>query len=382
MGYIKKYLRDIPSSILMIIGLAISYFVIINCADIAGKITNEYMSLNNYQYVVEYRVEYNVEKSDERQAGEECIEREHIEYFENVDCSYVAMTSFPLYLNREPTAYHASILFSYDSMAKMRNKNGMKIHYKSELVSSGECVYLGETLANYLKTKYESTNLYDEGTEYKTIDILENNSSGGIDNSLYIVWDYCTPEQRTAIINKATSEVNNISVSILLKSDIPIDDVYQKNISDFSKYPYLDFVLYEAEVMSDYQNLWYRYFSITFNVVSLIFSVMVCLVITDLWIARRRREVAIRKAFGYSNSKLFKLLFTDLLRISLPAFILAFVLQITYKLIFDERFIFGASSAIRTLAVILSILLIILLLMNRVLNKVKKISPIEWIRRV
>ena len=377
MGYIKRYLRDIPSSILMIIGLSISYFVIINCADIAGKITNEYMSLNNYKYMIEYIVR----DTSIGELGKESITQEHIEYFENVDCSYVAINDEIMYINREPSQYNYTILFSDDSLVKMKNKDGMTIHHKEELINSGKCAYLGETLANYLETRYESTNFYDNDTEYKVIDILENNSSGGIDNSLYIVWDYCTPEQRTAIIKKITADTIG-SVKIMLKSDIPIDDVYHKNVSDFSKYPYLDFMLFDAEILSDYQNLWYKYLSITFNIISLIFSIMVCLVITDLWIARRRKEIAIRKAFGHSNYKLFKFIFADLLRISLPAFILAFFFQITYKLIFNERFVFGANSAIRTLAVVLSILLIILFLMNRVLNKIKKISPIEWIRRV
>jgi len=103
--------------------------------------------------------------------------------------------------------------------------------------------------------------------------------------------------------------------------------------------------------------------------------------ISDLWIERRKKEIAIRKAFGYKTSNLFTLLFKDFAVISIPAVVLAFIFQITYQIVFKEKFLLDVYFLYKTAAISGGILFIVLWLLQRVIGKARKIQPVEWLRR-
>lgn len=375
---VHKYLRDIPVSSLMIIGLAISFFIVINAADITSKIVDEQKSTNDYDYNIDCMIKS--PSTDEFNNKDNAIIYDIITYLEQLECEYVSTSDIIIYVNQNLSNYTCDIIFGNQKDLKMYNVEGEDLPYDKQNINSGNCAYLGETIAKDFLIQTNTKDFIIGKCNYNTLDTLENHMSGGIDNSIYIIWDYCTQEQKEILATAMYEKLSGF-FRIYLKSDSPLDSDYDMLVKDMLQKFNFEILLFDALYSGDYQNAWYQVYSSAFTIISFVFSVLSCFVISDMWVSRRKKEIAIRKAFGFNTYQLFRLLFKDIFKLSAPSFILAMVIQLLYKIFFHETFSFGIVFWLKALIIISGMFIVIFLIIERILNRIKRISPIEWIRR-
>lgn len=170
-----------------------------------------------------------------------------------------------------------------------------------------------------------------DGKKYVTL-CLEEYEVVGVIGSLSDYWDYkivlnvhCMGEQTLSkISNYRAYEINIESNQGPVKSTY--EQVFQNikkkdgrcNISSYQNY---------GKGENTISNTLNRQ-NIRVNAMVYVFCLVNSILISYFWIMQRRKEIAIRKAFGYGNGKIVKMLFIEMLQLMLFSLILFLVLYI------------------------------------------------------
>lgn len=353
MSYIRKIFRNLAYDVLMMVGFSISCFILLNVADLVTKIMNEEEKNDTFDYVeylgisgetTEQNIAHLVDILDKIENG-----NTYINAIVNID--------------RRMDDNTANLV--------MQDNEGLMLSFKEGEYVSGtnytNAVIIGESLEKYVK--------YEDGKKYlivgkcklHVIAIIENSMSGGIDTSMYILWDSLSMDVKERIL--AESSISDVCI----KSQLDISQTCTNLTVQMESYGVTMFS-YEPQYTGDYQNYWYRTYSKVIFVVSVLFSLFTCFSISYLWAINRKRELAIRMAYGYSRIQICRLLFKDLCHLVLPAFVLSVIIQIVYNLAIKETMLLQENFMTRLLILFGGIMLIVILNVLNLMNKLKSNS--------
>lgn len=67
-----------------------------------------------------------------------------------------------------------------------------------------------------------------------------------------------------------------------------------------------------------------------------LFSIINIIIVSELWIKARYREIAVRKVFGYDDLKIYFLLYRDMIKIVFISVVIAVLIQVILKAVFNE----------------------------------------------
>lgn len=324
----KKYFREGSVSLLLTVGLSVVCFSLINAVDLPEKVIREKASLEdnqfNYSYALETNVDGNVHTEDKTAflAIEKVVERLSAQKRANISFSSC------LYLEENGGMTECDVLVSINEPLKMRDMNDNPIEVTNNLDKSA---ILGETIAKKMLGNKRSDNFIVNGEEVDIAYIVQNSSiSTGYDDSLYLIWNNCSPGVKEEIV---LSVVERNVAWIYLESDSPIDELVveiealceENGLYVNAVIPMND----KGNMQSDYE--WDIYFGRIFVCVAFAFSMLTCFSISEIWIKHRKKELVIRNAFGYTKRQILKLVLCDFVKLSVPSFVLAFVMQIIYN---------------------------------------------------
>lgn len=113
------------------------------------------------------------------------------------------------------------------------------------------------------------------------------------------------------------------------------------------------------------------------GIIMIIFSMFNTLVVTSMWIIRRRKELMIKKAWGMSEGMIFIRTFFELSRHLIASIPVMVLFQIVYMLIFKESVTFNLY---KYAYLILGIIIILLLVSYAALLRIRKLKPAEGLR--
>lgn len=112
----------------------------------------------------------------------------------------------------------------------------------------------------------------------------------------------------------------------------------------------------------------------------IVFSIVNCIYISNIWIIRKQRELVIKKTFGYGMIKIIKGIVNEMFSITVFTAVLSVVLQIIYgKITGEPTFSFSPSSVALVIMAV-----VIITVVNSVipLIKVAIIQPAKGLKRV
>lgn len=113
-----------------------------------------------------------------------------------------------------------------------------------------------------------------------------------------------------------------------------------------------------------------------------LFAIVGSFALSGLWLNAHKKEIAIRKLWGYSTGQLFGVLFKKLGILGILSLLLAFIIQIPITISWRGSFdVFGYLNRIQVLEVIGVIAVIILLMSGLEIIKSKKITPADALRK-
>lgn len=288
----KELFRHV-SSWLLLIGVAVSFFAFINASDIYQNVQNAAAEINEYKYKSMYSI-YISDFSD----GEDLIEE-----IKDIPGNIVSVGNY-LYLNSTDKYQETEIVIKQDE----------KLSYPIEIIDRNGDIYIGK--------KLEEECVKDDGILYINIDnkayrvagIISSENTDVLNYKIVILNDY---ELIESLLEKGVLTVECGSNSYDLSSSV--NSFYNAN----GKNAYIDF----NSISSKYIEVGSENADQEFYMAISVFSIINCVVISEFWIMRRRKEIIIRKLFGFSNKKLFYYIYNQIAKISAIAIIVVLLME-------------------------------------------------------
>lgn len=190
-----------------------------------------------------------------------------------------------------------------------------------EVLSSGNlCVVLGINKKDYTYRRNGKYYIKIEGEEYLVTGFVSAENSRILDNEVLLFYTCVGNNVKDSLYNYYLSG----TLGINYESDVNTN-VYTLMKNYVDKCPSDTYTFYVSQGAMDknystaVKNPVYKLFSDLIY----IFCIVMIFFVIEFWMMRRKEEFAIRKAFGYTNAKLFKMIFYELLCILLAAIVLS-----------------------------------------------------------
>lgn len=346
------------SEILFITGIIISAFVLINTTDVLSRIRKENKAISPYKEEKSICIEYTGDEISDEEC--ESIADKVIESAEKSKCG-VSVDSLNIVVNRQID----------DMFAELVLKN---ISQKNEIISIGESV-------RSLTKNQEGAILNIGGHDVPVSNIRRNDNPTNIDYSIKIFLKNCDESFREYLKECICREILTNTLLIKFYDDSPIENSISEFVENIESYGDIQCSEYSKTYSgNDYQNYWYRFYNNIFISVCIIFSVLTCFSLSELWLLDRKKEIAVRKAYGYSNLQVFSLLFLDSLKLGIPAVAISLLIELFYCLITHDTAFFDIYFLLKMIAVFLGISVVVFACVLNLVRKISDITPVSVLR--
>lgn len=373
MNFLQRMLRNPPTGVLLILGLSVSCFVIINVTDLIGKVSAENKSVHSFSYIISSYLttpdsEQGIDEQYVAELAEQAVSRLSAETSGN---TYIS--DLQLSIDRQIDTVSVSLV--------IKQNEGLRLEYQSGGTPADmklpNCVVIGESLKKFVVQENGKSWLTLGGNQMQVAGVLENKMAGGVDTSLYLLWENCDDSVRADLLAKISENLSAL-LNIQYKSQSDISGAYQAFIKDMEAISLRNIVL-DAKYQSDYQNYWYRFYNSVFLSISLAFSIITSFSASYLWAFQRKRELAIRRAYGYDTAQIFALLLKDILKLSAFAVLLSVLMQGVYGLLFERTLLFGEQFWLQFPLICGGIFIVVLLNAANLMREVAGASPVTAI---
>lgn len=314
MNTIKKIFRNPASDILFMIGLVISCVILINISELASKISIEDKSKKAYTYVYTCNIDGSFNEEWTRYV---------LDYFDSFSQGNVYLTH-NVHIDEQRDGTYAYVL--------MEANEELLFDFKEGECAAGkqyeDAVIIGESLEKFVVEENGQKCIYIDNLSYNVIGILKNNRAGQVDTSLYVLWDTMDDNRKEHWIHFEFDGHRIYYESNI--ADICFEQSFIERASEFD----IDFMFPDNKKKeSDGENEIYKALNKVLLGVSLAFSVLTCFSVSYLWLMNRRKELAVRLAYGYDDGDIFILLIKDTLYLLIPTFIISILVQAIYGLL-------------------------------------------------
>lgn len=351
-----KIIRKKVIGIVLIISMAVSCFVLVNVADLVGKITREYSNTKLYSKMMYATVSYN-----QFVDNEEFIYKEIVDYLCRCEAGNVYVETL-VTVGNERKEYTIAII-----MAKNMDIPGAGFH--EEMLEATNSALIGESLKGFVKD-----GAIVLGNSKVDVGIMDNVMSSEIDNRFYIIYDMCDDTLKDYLDDRMNSMLNVVMYGDKRTEQQFKEFIYYAKDNNFSCHEYA------SDGVGGFENRWYKITNGIVFFISLVFAVINVYIVSELWLKSRSREIAIRKAYGYSEGMLFTLLYKDMLLHGVVAMAVTLIVQLLYKIIF-EKVMLDIITAIEIVGVFAGMLIIALINVLRLQKEIRNIEPARFLAR-
>ncbi|WP_295077992.1 FtsX-like permease family protein [Ruminococcus sp.] len=361
------------NGIVFILGLVISSFVLINTIDISSRIAKEDESNNMYSENIQYRLRY---CGKSKLSEENCynVVNDIINSLRDLNCN-ASIEGVGICINNQIDNMFPKIIINTQDDYKLQLNNNKIVSsniYEYELIV-GESIIKLSDIQNVNQLHVADMSVPIQG-------VLKNNNAASIDYSILFIYDNCNENLKQYLTNQICDVFRDFNIKVNLYSDYPIDKESNKFIGNMKSLDVACENYISKYKGSDYQNYWYRFYNKIFITICLVFSLFTCFSLSFLWILGRKKEIAIRKAFGFSDFSIFKLLMKDIAKLTVSATLISIVVEIVYCIVFNNLSFFDKYFIVKFLAVYLGASIIGTLCALNLMKEVSKITPISAIR--
>lgn len=366
----RMILHDKPIAFTMIGVFFLSFFVVLNVIHIRNKQLDAHKQIEKERYATDVVYLYNSMASDE---AAEKPDFEHLYVTKgNVFFVFSAMVgngySFaPVYM----------VAVSNEPLAE-ELKEG-RFPTDNEIENGQNCVVIGEGLKRLTEETKEGVTLKIDGVSYDVTGTLKDTTGDGMDNRV-LVFQNCL----------ATASVKDFdgSHSYFVKYGSNVEEELQTDGLLEWMHGFLPDSKIEASVEDEIRtmdgtkmlvSIVYQYTQ--FVMYGLFTLCMIgCLIVSSIWIKRRKKEIMVRKALGSSVINIAGVLLRDLIIMLGIAVVLCFMFLLLQSLYSKENWFCDEYIFHNLGYLIVSILLMVSCSLIRPIYMVYKISPVEGTR--
>ncbi|MBQ2744512.1 MAG: hypothetical protein IJF37_02680 [Lachnospiraceae bacterium] len=314
---IKKYFRNIPIGILMIIGFSILMFMLFNTVSILKAMDVKVNDRNRYNQDINIYIE-TPNKENEINIKELIIGKGNI--YINNESAYIKE------INMETVVYG---LVQYEEELKFELSSGK--YPALEIDDSQPVVVVGYDIYKEACVKGKDRYITILGVEYKIVGVLQKEVADNIDYTVIAFAESLNERDYNEYIRKSSDNYSNYYCCY--QSD---NYDYREDIEDLInefKSKEIDIYLLEERIDPSVHAVndaidGFRENTIYLVVLCCLFN---CFAITNLWIINRYIELSIRKAYGYNLFQILNLLIKDLFKYLIVSILFGFLMQVIYN---------------------------------------------------
>lgn len=293
------------SSCYMVIGITLAFFSVVYGLNIYNSMLREMQLKKEYAY--------------NNQTNVTIQTKEGMEYVNSIDeeNGNIKLKNIKTYIKGLKYSYEAEAIIS-------ENETDMYQLISGRLPKVGEAdtIAIGTGLEECTYTKGEKHYIEIGGKEYEVVGKIGVEGTD-LQKGTIILSLAGLSKQMLSAINSEESihlviQSNKDSTEDIYKSItkglLPADSTFTNESLDMMK-----------------QSLSYEDTGLSFAVVIYLFSIINCIIVSEFWIVQRKREIAVRKAFGWDNFDVVLLVFKDMFRLvgttCLISLLLGFILS-------------------------------------------------------
>ena len=364
LDYIRTYYDDL----LMMLGFVLTFFLVINCIRLFGEM--EMVSKGERSFSNEYIAEYTMNEEEIQNIDIEKLISLLQKYQVNVflENCYVARGDLLEYMP-------VSVCISSSLGIEFSLEKGKVLKLMGEDNIDGE-ILIGKSLEEYVQIKENKEYITLGGQEFLVGGVL--NYVGIDDESVYILWEQLNENQKKNLITEIESyclNYNNVNLQIAMQSDTSLDAIYQELSEKISANLYGQIQVADEKEDRDVFDSARKKINVMLSVILLVFSLISCIVISDLWFSRRKKEFLIRKAFGYNMRQIAVLLIKEIGRMSLVSLLVSIPMQMIYSFCKHYGTTDMITSIIQIFALLIGVLAVDGIVMIRPYLKISKLNP-------
>ena len=341
---IRKQLRDIPASIFLITGLALTFFLFFNGLSIINAIDyeKEMERKENYDFTANISVispfsegEYSVNGTQETIMRDEDFDAE-VEFDKIISIckSYKGNCYVVVDLEGEnKTLLLGKIYIAFNEEKVIELEDGSYKTLGGDMPEMNG-IYIYEGMKSDVHN-IDGKDSFMVNNEYLEVDgMIKDYSMAKEVEGVVMTWDNIG-DYSMDIIKKYQKRfiADGSGVQIIFESNLStakedFDEVCKSFVD--SGFELVDINEYLKSINEDSEYSVFEEASFVLTLVLAGFALVNCMYISNLWIDRRTDEIMIRKANGGSIWEIFKILFKDILKFALYAMIIACLMQLVY----------------------------------------------------
>ena len=312
----KKLFRN-KTSILLAIGIAVSFFAILN----AGALMKRVKETKNEAELYRYEQMYEMVFEDVTNVRQTIVELQALD-------GNVYLPDNLLYMDHSNTYALSDIYIKQDKPFLFPLQSG---EYTSDLKSK-MLVGTGAYKYDCYKKADGRDYIMANGYEYELAGVLSGKNSDAFFAKRIIFYDF-DDAKRTAIDDHT---------ELIVRYETDDSDASEQIARMENSLTCAQMVSCEPIISSDV-NAVDAGDSARFNLVIWLFASLNCIIISEFWILRRKQEMVIRKLHGYSNIGLFRLIYVEMLKISAVSVTVVWIIELGIMLITGNDQLFSPS---------------------------------------
>lgn len=365
----RKLLRDKYSTILLITGFVLSCFVAVNVLTMMNEVKNQQNRKSKSDYKNTKNFEREMPEEITKDKIEKVVQELHTDNGNVFIYGYYSFVGSGLY---NPCIY---LIVSENEKADRQFIWG-RMPNEEERRNKENVIAAGTNMNPYIQEKDGEKYIEIDSTEYKVVGSYESYDNLNQENNMDICTYYeCADEKlKHSVADLAVFNVkygSSVVVGAAYNNEIlKIENVLDNNGINESTY------YEEDDTLANIKQRINQYFMyLTF-----IFTLINCMVISNIWIKRRYNELVIRRTYGYGMADIIKLVLKDLAVYGGISMIIGIILQTVYAAALGKSMLKlnYAGENLLFFAVILGIIIIVSGLIP--VLQIRKIVPASDIR--
>ena len=313
--------RDISSTVLLYIAILTSVLTILDALYLVERFSGEKSSEGEYKNTVTIQTIYPEEAisggEDGLNAFKESAKQKYealIEEISSIESCNIIWTDRYLDMGSEYTSYLGDLILSCNETLKISTQNG--VGFSMDAYEENE-VIIGESLLPFTFEKDGRTCITVNESTCSVVDVLENDVVSGVDTRILVNYISTTDDFRdTLLLLMSDVSYYTSSTNFVLEicSDGDVNDTVDQvmNVLENAGFEY---GITETDLFEDISETNYVYKFIKRSMVMLAFAFAVCACLTTsyIWVSRRRRELVVRRIFGFGILNIMARLSRELL---------------------------------------------------------------------
>lgn len=253
-----------------------------------------------------------------------------------------------------------------------------RYYTKEEILAKEKVVLIGKALQKYAKKENGETYIGIEGTDYKVLGIVGFKDKDSL-------WDSRVFMPVSSLPEKALEPIETGSFQYIIYNE---EDVVEENIAllkDALKEKFENVVIENAgkiemdnvatQIVTSPDNI------LLLGVLGYLVAIVYAINIVALWMEKRRKEMGVRKAFGYSNGSIAKLILCEMAGITFLGCVLGLGIQFLLKIFVSRIFDYDLTIYLSNVLISIGIVAVTTVLTSIwPIIKTMKIQPVEIVK--